>query len=34
MYAHVNGNVLKTFISDCVNISELQKTKIIYENYL
>jgi hypothetical protein len=34
MYASVNANGLKTFTSDCVNISELKKRKIIYENYL
>jgi hypothetical protein len=31
MYASVNANRLKTFTSDCVNISELQKRKLIYE---
>jgi hypothetical protein len=32
MYVSVNANVLKTFTSDCFNISELQKRKQIYEN--
>jgi hypothetical protein len=34
MYASVNANGLKTFTSDCVNISELTKRKHIYENLL
>jgi hypothetical protein len=32
MYASVNANDLKTFTSDCSNISELQKRTLNYEN--
>jgi hypothetical protein len=31
MYASVNAKELKTFTSDCVSISELQKRKQIYD---
>jgi hypothetical protein len=31
MYASLNANGLKTITSDCVNISELQERKQIYE---
>jgi hypothetical protein len=34
MYASVNADDLKTYTSDCLNISELQKMRIIYENEL